>query len=110
MIVNMDKNTRERKSNRLCLQSTKKIGCPAHIIVKEYNLYPDFALTEMERDSMKLHEIRQLKNRQANITKALIYLSLRLSYDILYHFQPMMLIMVCMQQGLLEEWLREYIL
>ena len=63
---------RQRKSNRLCLQSTKKIGCSAHIIVKEYNLYPDFAITERE-GSMKMHEIRQLKkSKQANITEALI--------------------------------------
>ena len=37
---------RERKSTRLCLQSTRKIGCPAHMVVKEYHLYPNpFGLT-----------------------------------------------------------------
>ena len=63
---------RPRKSNRLCLQSTKKLGCPAHILVKEYNLYPDFIITEVERKSLKISELRQLKkDRQVNLTEAL---------------------------------------
>ena len=27
------------KGKQLCLQSTRKIGCPAHVVVKHYTLY-----------------------------------------------------------------------
>ena len=64
---------RERKTKRLCLQTTKKMGCPAHMTVKEYHLYPDYRITEEENKSLKVHEIRQLKKeRHAAINKALI--------------------------------------
>ena len=63
---------RERKTNRLCLQSTKKMGCPAHMIVKEYQLYPDYKITEKESKCLKVHELRQLKKeRHGEINKAL---------------------------------------
>ena len=51
----------ERKTKRLCLQTTKKMGCPVHMTVKEYHLYPDYRITEEENKSLKVHEIRQLK-------------------------------------------------
>ena len=55
---------REKKSKQLCLQSTKKIGCPAHMVVKEYHLYPDYQLTEKERHSMKELQIKALKKER----------------------------------------------
>ena len=55
---------REKKSKRLCLQSTKKIGCPAHMVVKDYHLYPDYQLTEKERHSMKEPQIKALKKER----------------------------------------------
>ena len=64
---------RERKTKRLCLLSTKKMGCPAHMTVKEYHLYPDYQITEEEKKSLKVHEIRQLKKeRHAAINKVLM--------------------------------------
>ena len=54
----------EKKSKQLCLQSTKKIGCPAHMVVKEYHLYPDYQLTEKERHSMKEPQIKALKKER----------------------------------------------
>ena len=62
---------RERKTKKLCLQSTKKLGCPAHIIVKEYHTYPEFKITEAE-STLKIHELRQLKKeKHAEINKIL---------------------------------------
>ena len=62
---------RERKSTRLYLQSTRKIGCPAHMVVKEYHLYPEYRLTENEA-SLKVHEVRELKKqRHTKIAQAL---------------------------------------
>ena len=64
---------RKRKTNRLCLQSTKQMGCPAHMTVKEYHLYPDYKITEEENKSLKVHELRQLKKeKHAAINKALV--------------------------------------
>ena len=37
------------------------MGCPAHTIVREYHLYPEYKITETEAKSLKVHEIRQLK-------------------------------------------------
>ena len=31
------------------IQGTKKMGCPTHIIVKEYHLYPEYKITETEQ-------------------------------------------------------------
>ena len=48
------------------------MGCPAHMIVKEYYLYPDYKITEAEAKSLKIHEIQQLKKgRHAEIIKAI---------------------------------------
>ena len=41
------------------------MGCPAHTIVKEYHLYPEYKITETEAKSLKVHEIRQLKKTTA---------------------------------------------
>ena len=46
------------------------MGCPAHTIVKEYHLYPEYKITETEAKSLKVHEIRQLK--KSKHTKALV--------------------------------------
>lgn len=63
---------RERKTKHLCLQSTKKMGCPAHMTVKEYHLYLDYRITE-ENKSLKVHELRQVKKeRHAAINEALM--------------------------------------
>ena len=49
------------------------MGCPAHMIVKEYHLYPEYKITETEAKSLKVHEIRQLKKtRHTEINKALV--------------------------------------
>ena len=32
----------ECKSDRVCLQSTQKFGCPAHIVIKEFQVFPQF--------------------------------------------------------------------
>ena len=34
------------KSNRTCLQGTRKIGCPAHITVKTLTLFPKYAVED----------------------------------------------------------------
>ena len=48
---------RERTTKRLCIQGTKKMGCPAHIIVKEYHLYPEYKITETEWKALKVHKL-----------------------------------------------------
>ena len=37
---------KENKSTRVCVQGTRKIGCKAHIVTREYTLYPDFSVNE----------------------------------------------------------------
>ena len=68
MTVNMETITinrgRKRASDYAYIQSTKKIGCPAHMVVKEYHLYPDYQLTEKERHFMKEPQIKALKKER----------------------------------------------
>ena len=50
--------SQERKSKRLCTKSTRKIGCKAHILIKEYCLYPEY---EVNNANIKVNELRMLK-------------------------------------------------
>ena len=45
-------------------QTTKMIGCPAHMVVKVYHLYPDYQLTEEERHYEMAREIKALKKER----------------------------------------------
>ena len=56
---------------RLCLQGTRKIGCHAHIKVKEFNLYPEYKITSddgTKRSTKKLQEKRLQELRTALTT------------------------------------------
>ena len=37
-------NQKQCQKKRLCLQGSRKIGCHAHIKIKGYTLYPEYAL------------------------------------------------------------------
>ena len=41
---------RPLKGKRLWLQGTRKIECQAHVEVKSFTLYPDFALSKDEKE------------------------------------------------------------
>ena len=48
------------KGGRLCLQSTQKKGCPAHITIREFVLYPDYKIVpSIDMSSSKLRSLRQ---------------------------------------------------
>ena len=56
---------------RLCLQGTRKIGCHAHIKVKEFNLYPNYKITSgtvSKRETKRLQEKRLSELRTALTT------------------------------------------
>ena len=48
---------REITSKRVCTKLTRKSGCKAQIIIKEYRLYPDYQI-----DSTKVSQLRKLKS------------------------------------------------
>ena len=50
--------SREKKSKRLCTKSTRKIGCKAHILIKEYCLYPEYQINSAD---IKVNELCMLK-------------------------------------------------
>ena len=35
---------KERKSSRVCIQVTRKIGCQAPVEIREYTLYPEYSV------------------------------------------------------------------
>ena len=37
-----------RKSTRMMIQGSRKLGCPAHITVKVYEIFPEYAISETE--------------------------------------------------------------
>ena len=59
--VNMETITINRGRKRASNYAYNKTGCPAHMVVKKYHLYPDYQLTEKERHSMKEPQIKALK-------------------------------------------------
>lgn len=48
-----------KKVSRLCLQGTRKKGCPAHITIREFILYPDYKVNQ-SRD-LNNHQLRSLR-------------------------------------------------
>ena len=48
----------EPKSKRVCLQSTRKLGCPAHMMIKEFEIYSQY---KTNIDGMSTQRARSLK-------------------------------------------------
>ena len=46
------------------LQATRKVECMAHIYIKSYGLYPDFAIGEEEKEGLTSWELRCLKKKK----------------------------------------------
>jgi len=63
----------ELKSSRLRLQGIRKLGCPAHINIFEYEVFPDykFAVTDVGMLSKK-SEIKQRKERMEALKDTLL--------------------------------------
>ena len=57
------------KGKRLWLQNTRKIGCQAHINVKEFVLYPEFAVSEGERETLNNWKLRCLQEEKLEILR-----------------------------------------
>ena len=49
------------QGKRLWLQGTRKIGCKAHVEVKAFNLYPEYAVTKRETDGLSNWKLRCLQ-------------------------------------------------
>lgn len=56
----------EHKSNRVCLQSTRKFGCPAHVVIKEFQVFPQFSV---EVDGLSSRAIRKAKEDKLHSLK-----------------------------------------
>ena len=54
--------SKPKTGKQLRLQSTRKIGCPAHIVVKQYILFPQYALPDEIHGKSK-HQIRLQKEQ-----------------------------------------------
>ena len=57
------------KGKRLWLQSTRKIGCQAHINVKGFVLYPEFAVSEAERENLSNWKLRCLQEERLEMLR-----------------------------------------
>ena len=56
--------SKPKKEKQLRLQSTRKMGCPAHVVVKQYTLYPEYAIQQDEIEGKSKYFIRCLKERR----------------------------------------------
>ena len=64
------------KSKRVCLQSTRKLGCPAHMMIKEFEIYSQYktnieGMSTRRARSLKenaLKDLRTALQRHENIT------------------------------------------
>lgn len=57
------------QGKRLWLQSTRKIGCNAHVEVKAFILYPEFAITQGEREGLSKWKLRCLQEEKIKMIK-----------------------------------------
>ena len=46
---------------KVCLQGSRKVGCPAHIIIKQFILYPEFQITDDEKKQLAVRTLREKK-------------------------------------------------
>jgi len=53
---------RDRTSKRVCTKSTRKSGCRAQVVIKEYCIYPDF---KIESAGLKVSQLRKLKSSKS---------------------------------------------
>lgn len=56
----------ERKSSRVCLQSTRKVGCPPHLVIKEFEVFPQFC---PDVDGLTPRATRQVKEDKLSCLK-----------------------------------------
>ena len=61
-IVNSGPTTtsQRREKQRVLIQTTSKRDCPAIIIIREYEVFPEYALKEEEIKNVSGHALRQL--------------------------------------------------
>ena len=57
------------KGKRLWLQNTRKIGCQAHINIKGFVLYPEFAVSEGERETLNNWKLRCLQEEKLEMLR-----------------------------------------
>ena len=60
---------RPLKGKRLWLQRTRKVECQAHVEVKSFTLYPDFAVSKDEKESLSMWRLRRLQEEQITSLK-----------------------------------------
>ena len=57
------------KGKKIWLQSTRKIGCQAHVNVKGFVLYPEFAISEVERENLSNWKLRCLQEERLEMLR-----------------------------------------
>lgn len=57
------------KGKKLWLQNTRKIGCQAHIDIKGFVLYPEFAISEAERVGLNNWKLRCLQEERLEMLR-----------------------------------------
>ena len=55
--------SKPKKGKQLRLQSTRKIGCPAHVVVKHYTLFPEYAIHPDDIEGKSKYNLRLLKEQ-----------------------------------------------
>ena len=54
--------TRQRREKlRVLVQTTRKRDCPAMIIIREYEVFPEYTLKEEEIKNLSSHALRQMR-------------------------------------------------
>ena len=60
---------KSHKSTRLCLQSTRKMGCCAHIIVKKCILYTEYKIPEGQKGRMRTKREKQIQALKSQLNE-----------------------------------------
>ena len=55
--------SKPKKGKQLRLQNTRKIGCPAHVVVKRYTLFSEYAIHSDDIEGKSKYNLRLLKEQ-----------------------------------------------
>ena len=60
---------RPKQGKKMWLQGTRKIGCMAHVEIKTYVLYPQYAISKEEKEGLSNWQLRYLREKNYKSSK-----------------------------------------
>ena len=77
------------------IQGSRKLGCPAHIIVKVYEIFPEYEISETEvscssKKALKMLKEQKMKQLKTSLTNQEPVLTKKKNTLFLFHLKSLM--------------------